>query len=64
MHPAGLFGEDEILHLGVGLLVAGLAEQHHHDDPLDLLDVDLLGIEREQPVDDELTLSRRQSVGG
>ena len=41
MHPPGFFGEYQILHLGVGLLITGLAEQYHHDDPLDLLDVDI-----------------------
>src|SRR5690606_12130023 len=60
VNPARTVGEDEILHLRVGLLVARLAEQHHHYDPFDLLDVDFVRVERQQPVDRKLPLRRRQ----
>src|SRR5690606_13006088 len=56
VNPARTVGEDEILHLRVGLLVARLAEEHHHYDPFDLLDVDFVRVERQQPVDRKLPL--------
>ena len=55
-------GEHEVFHLRVCMLVPGLAEQNHHYDPFDLLDVYVVGIEREQPVDDELPLGRAQDA--
>src|SRR5690606_17712248 len=60
VNPSRIVGEDEILHLRERVLLIGLAEEHHHDHPADLVDVDLLGIEREQTVDDELALDREQ----
>ena len=56
MHPGGVIREHEVFHLRVGVLLSRLAEQDHHDDPFRLLDIDLLVVEREQPIDDELAL--------
>ena len=42
---AALF-EDQVFHLSVCGLLAGLAEQHHQHDPFHLLDIDFVGLER------------------
>ena len=42
--------ENEILHAGVGELLARLAEQHHEHHPLDLIDVDVRRFQRQQAV--------------
>src|SRR6185503_5254970 len=56
VHPGRVVRVDEILHLRERVLLARLAEQHHHHDPLRLLDVDLFVVEREQAIDDDLAL--------
>src|SRR5690554_2406004 len=43
--PAWTVRENEILHMRVGLFVARLAEQDHHHDPFDLLDIDFIRVE-------------------
>jgi len=43
-------------------LLARLAEQDHHHDPLRLLDVDLFVVEREQSIDDNLALRRLEDT--
>ena len=54
------FLEYEVFHASVGKLLAGLAEQHHEHDPLDLFHVDIGSFQRKQPVDKQLALRRRQ----
>ena len=55
--------ENEVFHARAGQLFAGLARQHHQDDPLELGDIQLLGVERHQALDDDLTLLRREDPG-
>ena len=40
--PAGVVRENQILHSRIGLFLAGLTEQDHHNDPLNLLYVDVI----------------------
>jgi hypothetical protein len=49
--------EDQVFHLSVSGFLARLAEQHHQNDPFDLFDVDFIGLERHQAVDDQFALS-------
>src|SRR5882672_3003694 len=60
--PGRVAGEYEVLHLRVGLLLARLAEEDHHHDPLGLLDVDLVVVERQEPIDYELALHGLQDA--
>ncbi len=53
---AAAFLEYEVFHARVCAFLAGLAEQNHQDDPLDLIDVDIRRIERKQPVDEYFSL--------
>lgn len=46
VHAAGVILEHEIFHARVSLLLSGLAEKHHQNDPLDLLDIDVGGLQR------------------
>ena len=62
VHPGRVIRVDEIFHLRVGLLLPRLAEQHHHHNPLGLLHVDLVVVEREQPVEDDLPLGGLQDA--
>ena len=50
--------EDQVFHARIGQFLAGLAEQHHQYDPLDLLDIDIGRFQRQQAVDKELPLWR------
>src|SRR5579862_8638297 len=42
------------------LLLPGLARQHHEHHPFQLLRVQLIGIERQHPIDHDLALLRRE----
>ena len=49
--------EYQIFHASVGELLSGLAREHHQYDPFDLLQIELLGVQGEQSVDDDLALA-------
>ena len=51
-----------VFHALAGRFLARLAGQHHQHDPLDLLEAQLLGVERQQTLDDDLALGRRQDA--
>ena len=52
----------QVFHARAGLFLAGLARQHHQHQPLEPVDVDVVAIERHQPVDDDLALQRREDA--
>ena len=56
------FFENEVFHACVGEFLTGLAEQHHQYHPLDLLDIDVRGLERQQAVNEDLSLWRREDA--
>jgi hypothetical protein len=53
---------NQIFHPRTGCFLARLAREHHQHDPLDLLQIQLLGVERQQPLDDDLALARREDA--
>ena len=56
------FLKDQVFHARVGELLTGLAEQHHQHHPLDLFNVDIRGLQRQQAVDQQFALRRRQDA--
>ena len=62
MDPGGIVSKHEILHLRIGLFLARLTEEDHHDDPFGLLDVDFFVVERKQSIDYELALRGLQDA--
>ena len=57
-----LFFEDQIFHPRIREFLTGLTEQHHQDDPLDLLNVDIGSLQGEEAVDQDFTLHRREDA--
>ena len=53
---AGTLFENKIFHARVGEFLARLGEQHHQYDPLDLFDVNVRRLQRQQPVNEDLPL--------
>src|SRR5262245_27094224 len=62
VHRIPTLVEDQVFHPLVGIFLAGLAEKHHQHHPLELLDVDVVRLEREQPVDHDLALRGREDA--
>ena len=62
MQGVGALFEYQIFHLRIGGFLARLIEQHHENDPLDLVDVDFVGLQRHQAVDDELALDALATI--
>src|SRR5687767_3365566 len=62
MQRFGTLLEHQVLHACVRLLLPGLGEQHHEHHPLHLVDVDAVGLERHEPVDDDFALGARQDA--
>ena len=54
----------QIFHACVGEFLPGLAREHHQHHPFDLLQVELLGIERQQAIDHDLALAGREDAAG
>jgi hypothetical protein len=54
------FLENQIFHARVRVFLAGLTEQYHQDNPLDLFDVDIRGLKGQKPIDEEFPLRWRQ----
>src|SRR5579862_8121145 len=52
--------EYQVLHPRIRQLLARLTRQHHEDDPFDLIEIQLLDVQRQQAIDDDLALTRRQ----
>ena len=55
--------EHEIFHARAGEFFAGLAGEHHEGNPLQLVDIEFGGIERQQALDDDFALLRREDAG-
>src|ERR1700683_560544 len=56
--------EYQIFHARVGQLLPGLAREHHQHNPLDLFQIKLFGVERQQSVNDNFALTRGQNAAG
>ena len=55
--------EHQILHPGIRQFLSGLARQDHQNDPFDLVQIEFVGIQRQQAIDDDLSLTRRENAG-
>jgi hypothetical protein len=62
VNGTGTFFENEVFHPSVGKLLTGLAKQYHQHNPLDLFDINIRRFQREQAVDENLTLLRGQDA--
>ncbi len=56
--------EYQIFHARVGQLLSGLAGQHHEHYPFDLFQIQLLGVQGQQPVDHDFALTGREDAAG
>ena len=56
MHGFGVVAENLVFHPGERRLGTGLVEQHHQHDPLEVVEIDFLLIERHDPVQHQLAL--------
>ena len=54
--------ENEVFHARIRQFLTRLAEQDHQYDPLDLFDIDIRRVQRQQPVDEDFALRWRQDA--
>ena len=60
MQCSRAFLEDEVFHTRISKFLAGLTEQNHQYNPLDLLDINIWRFKREKAIDQNFALSRSQ----
>src|ERR1019366_7017102 len=56
--------EYQIFHARVREFLSGLTRQDHQNDPFDLFQIELLGIERQQSIDHNFPLTWRENAAG
>ena len=62
MRRAQVVLENDVFHAGDRLLLSGLTREHQQRDPLELLRIQLISIEREHPLNHDLALMRAQDM--
>ena len=62
MHSGAFLLEYQVFHTCVGHFLPRLAEQDHQNNPFYLFDIDVRGFERQQAIDEDFALRRRQDA--
>ena len=62
MDGARILFEYQVFHALVSVFLPRLAEQDHQNDPLDLFNIDIRRVQRQQPVDQDFALWWRQDA--
>jgi hypothetical protein len=62
MHSGSFLLENQVFHACIGRFLPWLAEQNHQNYPFNLLDIDVRSFQRQQAIDEDFALRRRQNA--